>query len=180
MSLDTLAQRYGTDKRIGVGLHGYTRHYEEWFRAFRNEVVSVLEIGVHNGGSVQMWRDYFPNAVIHGLDYALEVSDETLRALNQQERLCIHIGDQSDRGDLAALAACGSPFDIVIDDASHTPSNYLLSFERLWPDTRRLYVIEDVLDAYVGDSISAITASMASAYVVPSECEGRSMLVMWR
>jgi len=45
-------------------LEVYTHHFE----ARRKEIKSVLEIGVQYGGSLKMWRDYFPNAQITGLD----------------------------------------------------------------------------------------------------------------
>ena len=76
--LDALARLLGTDKSSYV--HGYTRLYETHFASRRPTVRRLLEIGVgginswhgyettEGGQSLRMWRDYFPNAEIVGID----------------------------------------------------------------------------------------------------------------
>jgi len=54
-----------TDKNT---CHSYIHIYEELMAAKRESRVNVLEIGVQAGGSIQLWRDYFTQADVWGLD----------------------------------------------------------------------------------------------------------------
>ena len=68
-----LALKYGTDKGgnhllAGETCHQYTPTYYKLLEPYRYNIKSVLEIGVNYGPSLRMWRDFFPNAHIIGLD----------------------------------------------------------------------------------------------------------------
>ena len=150
--LDALARLLGTDKSLYV--HGYTRLYETHFASRRPTVRRLLEIGVgginswhgyettEGGQSLRMWRDYFPNAEIVGIDiHAKAVSGPRLR---------FEQGDQSDPVFLRALIEKYGPFDIVIDDGSHIGRHITTSFVTLWNAVTPggMYVIEDLPLAY--------------------------------
>ncbi len=141
MTLDELAIKYGTDKSSKY--HNYTVVYEQMFGPIRNEPLKILEIGVGTGASLKMWLDYFPNAEIHGIDITLENQDAPLIS-NERVHLCL--GDQTDRDFLDSI---GIDFDIVIDDGSHRVDDQIFTFKHLWPNTKLLYVIEDVYSSYL-------------------------------
>ena len=65
-TLNDLAVRYNTDKRIGI--HSYVKWYEALFAPRRWQQLNMLEIGVQTGASIKMWADYFPNARLVGID----------------------------------------------------------------------------------------------------------------
>ena len=71
IDLNALAQKYGTDKTNkdhsykGVT---YLDIYHRYMSSKRLEVKTFIEIGVKNGASLRMWKDYFPNATIYGID----------------------------------------------------------------------------------------------------------------
>jgi hypothetical protein len=145
--LTTLAQRHGTDK---WGSHWYTPHYERYFAPYRDQEVNLLEIGVGGyedvaagGDSLRMWRDYFPNGRIYGID----VHDKSAQ---QGDRIRIWEGDQSDHAFLRDVAAAIGRLDIVIDDGSHMNADVIKSFTVLFPllDQGGLYVVEDVQTSY--------------------------------
>jgi len=46
----------------------YTPAYHRFFSEWRDRPLRVLEIGVYLGGSLQMWREYFPKATIFAID----------------------------------------------------------------------------------------------------------------
>lgn len=142
--LSTLAIQHGTDKGPQGTYHGYTVTYDALFTQVRTDVQSVLEIGVYQGSSLRMWRDYFPSARIVGLDFAQEVTPEFLLAFNTEDRTSVLVGDQRNLHDLATVALLG-PFDLVVDDGSHAATDFLYSFKFLWPYTKRWYVIEDIM-----------------------------------
>lgn len=150
--LDALARLHGTDKS-SYG-HGYTRLYKTHFASRRPTVRRLLEIGVggidstqgyettEGGQSLRMWRDYFPDAEIVGIDiHAKAVSGPRLR---------FEQGDQSDPVFLGALIEKYRQFDIVIDDGSHLGSHITASFATLWSAVvpGGMYVIEDLPLAY--------------------------------
>jgi hypothetical protein len=145
-----LATIYGTDK---WGAHRYAAHYAWHFHHLRRKQITLLEIGIGGyedprggGGSLRMWRRYFSNAQIVGLDYF----DKSPHA---EKRIRIYRGDQSDEKLLRQMVAeVGRP-DIIIDDGSHQNRHVLKSFEVLFPllADDGIYVVEDTQTAYGPD-----------------------------
>ena len=144
MSLDELAISFGTDKSSRV--HDFAKHYQVYFELLRELPLKVLEIGVQSGASLRVWKQYFPNAQIIGLDYyPLEVMEE--------DRIKIIQGEQKDKDVLERVLLHG-PFDIIIDDGSHKNPDIMASFEYLFPRMKPggVYVIEDTTCTYWGDT----------------------------
>jgi len=136
--LTELAVKYGTDKG-GPSLHTYTNYYYDLFKDKRNEIKKVLEIGIAEGASLRMWRDFFPNATIYGIDI-------DPKCLFIEDRIKTYLGDQSKANDLVnVLKEVGSDIDIVIDDGSHVPSHQIYSCQVLMPLLQKqvIYIIED-------------------------------------
>jgi 23S rRNA U2552 (ribose-2'-O)-methylase RlmE/FtsJ len=107
--------------------------YDRHMAQFRGRPVTILEIGVFHGGSLQMWRKYFgKRARIIGLD----VDERTLSLASDD--LEVVLGDQSDKLFLSELAAKIGPLDIVIDDGG------------LWPFVADggVYLVEDLHTSY--------------------------------
>jgi len=140
-ALDELALRYGVDKSSKV--HHYTRAYEQHFGPWRDRPLSLLEIGVGEGNSLRMWRDYFPQANIFGLDVKNSPPLEG-------PRIKVFVGSQGDDLALEKMAAGTGPLDIVIDDGSHRWSDQIGSFKALYPHVKPggFYVIEDLHTSY--------------------------------
>lgn len=137
--LTELAIKYGTDK---WGKHHYTPVYHEMFKDRKDEIKNVLEIGPAEGAGVKMFRDYFPNAQIYGL----EIDKDRVKKL-QLERITVYHADQS-----LMEQICFSDFyeylDIVIDDGSHNPIDQIFTFQAIYPYLKKgaTYIIEDVAD----------------------------------
>lgn len=145
-TLTELAKKYSTDK---WGDHFYTPHYHAYFKYLKDSPVRLLEIGVGGyrtdtgGGSLRLWKEYFPNGQISGID----IVDKS--AL-EEERIQIYCGDQSDTTFLEEVNAKSGPFDIIIDDGSHINAHIIKSFEVLFPLLRQdgIYVVEDLQTSY--------------------------------
>lgn len=146
-NLNLLATIYDTDKWND---HWYTQHYRRHFGDRRTRRLNVIEIGIGGfdnpemgGSSLRMWRNYFPNSIIHGIDiYDKRPHDEA--------RIITHMGSQADEKFLASvLDQIGAP-DIVIDDGSHMNEHVLASFRYLFPKLvpGGFYVIEDTQTSY--------------------------------
>jgi hypothetical protein len=142
-SLDALAVKYGTDK--GSTDHNYCPHYEQYLAKWREDKIRLLELGIWKGASLYMWRAYFPNATIVGLDRVLRPSNEMQRA-----NITTWQAEQTDDRTISELAGIDGPFDVIIDDASHISSKTIASFRLLWPHLNPggVYVIEDLQTSY--------------------------------
>jgi hypothetical protein len=145
--LPALAAHFGTDK---WGDHWYAQHYQTHFAPLRGRRLRILEIGVggyedprRGGASLRMWKAYFPQARIIGLDI-------TDKSPHDEERIRTVVGSQDDERFLRALSAEEGPFDIVIDDGSHQNRHVIRSFEILFPllAERGFYAVEDTQTAY--------------------------------
>lgn len=136
--LTQLAIKYGADK---WGKHHYTPVYFDLFKDRQAEVSKVLEIGIAEGASLFMWRDFFPNALIHGA----EIEIGRVKALENRKRIYTSEFDQKRLIDLLSLS---DNYDLVVDDGSHRPQDQLLTCLILMPRLVKYvtYVIEDVSD----------------------------------
>lgn len=150
----TFEQRFRahSGRQIDKWAH-YGRIYDKHFGHLWTSVRRVLEIGVDHGGSLQIWKQFFPSAEIVGLDINPACKEY------EEERISVVIGDQTDTKLLASLG----DFDIVIDDGSHDRTHQATSFTALWPHTRTLYVIEDCHGIYPG----IITTERSIRYEYP-------------
>lgn len=144
--LINIGRKYGTDK-IG---HGYLDVYHEYFSKFRGKEINILEIGVYNGASMKVWREYFPNANIVGMD----VEDKTRIFESLSGKSMFFLGDQGNPDVLENMAQevkkkTGRGFDIIIDDGSHFQYDMIFSFGNLFPhlSSGGVYVIEDMCTA---------------------------------
>ncbi len=139
--LDLLGISEGTDKNSLF--NDYLRYYEFRFRPFRLEPINLIEIGIGAGNSLAMWRRYFPNATIIGVDIDTGLVDAARRLLGDSVQ--VEIGSQDDPTFLSDL--CGRfPPTIVIDDGSHFARHMLFTFRHVFPFLLPggWYVIEDL------------------------------------
>lgn len=142
MTLNEIALEVKTDKSSEH--HNYTESYEIEFQNLRDKKIHLLELGVGEGPSLEMWKRYFNSALIVGID----IQDLTKKHFPNliDDRCKIEIGNQDDTTFLKAINSKYNSFDIIIDDASHLASKTIKSFVNLFPllKTGGIYVIEDL------------------------------------
>lgn len=132
--LQAMVDGHGTDKVR------YMDIYRPLFAGMAESARKICEIGVWRGGSLRLWRDFFPNAHVYGID-----CDEKREF--DGERATTFVADQSDREQLGAFVQeHGSDFDLILDDGGHTMENQQVSLAVLFPHVRPggYYVVEDV------------------------------------
>jgi len=123
----------------------YFEIYDRHLSRFRGSKVNLIEIGVAQGGSLQMWKHYFgEQASIWGVDI------NPLVKQFEEDRIKIIIGDQGDRGFLRELAREVPRMDILIDDGGHTMTQQRATMEELFPkiDANGVYICEDLHTSY--------------------------------
>jgi len=119
--------------------------YDRHFSRFRNKKITILEIGVHKGGSLEMWRKYFgENCEIIGID----IIPLCKRFENSFTK--IFIGSQEDRNFLQNLKKQIPKVDILIDDGGHMMDHLRITFEELydWVAEEGVYLAEDLHTCY--------------------------------
>lgn len=145
--LNRLARIFHTDK---WGAHWYTQHYQRYFRPLKDKRLKVLEIGVggyeHSdagGESLRMWKAYFRNSRIVGIDLYEKTN-------LSEHRIDIRQCDQTDSEALLRLSNEYGGFDIIVDDGSHLNAHVIKTFQVLFPLLRPhgIYVVEDTQTSY--------------------------------
>ncbi|MDO8727378.1 MAG: hypothetical protein Q7J35_15010 [Candidatus Methanoperedens sp.] len=136
--------RENNKKQIHKWIH-YFDIYERHFSRFRNEEISVLEIGIYQGGSLQMWKNYFGGkAKIYGIDINPKCKEL------EEENIKIFIGSQSDRDFLKKIKQSIPKIDILIDDGGHKFIQQIVTYEELFDHVKDdgVYLCEDLLTSY--------------------------------
>jgi len=139
-------EQYDSDKITSRYLEQYDPVLEPWVE----KKIVLLELGVYKGGSLLLWRDYFPLGTIVGIDINLP------KNFQPAERIHVFEGSQADPRFLSRVANEIAPdgFDIIIDDASHIGELTKIAFWHLFENhlnPNGLYVIEDWGTGYWDD-----------------------------
>ncbi|RUZ78752.1 glycosyltransferase [Mesorhizobium sp. M7A.F.Ca.US.006.01.1.1] len=125
----------------------YLSTYDHIFSEYRDRPVRILEIGVQNGGSLEIWQKYFPNAeLILGCD----VNADCGNLVFDDKRIEISIGDANTDEVERDIVSRSKKFDIIIDDGSHLSSDIIRSFARYFPHLSEggMYIAEDLHCSY--------------------------------
>ena len=153
-----IAYRWGTDKCPKIK-HNYTPYYYDLLKD--KPIKKVIEMGIgyyenikygehtwdkklkrkyHKGASLKMWRDFFPNAQIYGVDIQEDTmfEDERIKTFVFDERKWTHMRK--------LINQTGSDIDLFIDDGSHGKRNQIRLAKFILPmlDDGAIYIIEDV------------------------------------
>jgi hypothetical protein len=136
---------YSHGKRPAHKWAHYLDLYDRYLDRYRGSAVKMIEIGVFDGGSLEMWRRYFgPQASIVGIDINPRCADCV------DPPNVVRIGSQADRAFLEGVVAeFGAP-ELILDDGSHIAKHQRASFEILFPllQDGGLYIIEDTHTSY--------------------------------
>lgn len=133
------------NKKLIYKWEHYFDIYDEYFSQFRNKEVVILEIGVFNGGSLQMWKNYFGDkAKIYGIDI-----DPRCKNF-EEDGIEIFIGSQTDRKFLNEVKLKMPDIDILIDDGGHTMKQQITTLEEMFEKIKDngIYLCEDLQTSY--------------------------------
>ncbi|MCF3591006.1 tetratricopeptide repeat protein [Planktothrix agardhii 1029] len=121
--------------------------YDQILKSYRNMNVRLLEIGVQNGGSLEIWSKYFSNAkLIVGCD----INPNCARLTYKDSRIHVLVGDANSDEVKSNVIELSKSFDIIIDDGSHYSSDIIKSFAIYFPllEDGGIYIIEDLHTSY--------------------------------
>lgn len=131
---DVVALGYETDKGT---THSYIDSYAKLFEPYRGKPINFLEVGINFGYSLVLWKRYFHNANIYGID------NRNVLQVNEGANVLFY---DANNPDITSKFYSDVEFDVIIDDASHEVEHQVIRFPIYFPKlkTGGLYVIEDV------------------------------------
>jgi len=144
---DAFLHRYflnNAGKPIFKWMH-YFDIYERHLSRFRGLSPVIIEIGVWEGGSLAMWKEYFgPESRVIGIDINPECKK------HEGDGIEVIIGSQDNPAIIDEIFSKYPQVDIVVDDGSHMMQHMISSFEliyhRLQPNG--VYIVEDTHTSY--------------------------------
>ena len=124
----------------------YFEVYDELFSKYRNKEITFVEIGVLNGGSLFMWRNFFGSrAKIIGIDLNPVEKKWAKHGFN------IFIGDQSNPKFWKKLKKKIGRIDIILDDGGHRYIDQITTIECMLEkvNDNGIIVVEDSHSSYI-------------------------------
>ena len=110
-----LRKIYDSVPYLSIKYDSYFPVYEALLQKYVNREVTVVEVGVFNGGSLFMWREFFgPKARIIGIDLNPDAREWEKYGFE------IYIGDQSSDVFWSNFFQKIGKVDVLIDDGGHT------------------------------------------------------------
>ena len=128
----------------------YIDVYWNLFAPIRNNEIDFLEIGIQNGGSLEIWAQFFPNAKnLIGFDINPKCKDLHF----QDARIKIFVDDAASVNAGSLVKQNSTNLGVIIDDGSHISKDIIRSFLIFFPQLKPggIYVIEDLHASYWAD-----------------------------
>jgi cephalosporin hydroxylase len=129
---------HGTDKEV----HKYcSTFYDKEFIKYKDKPIKLLEIGLFRGGSLILWRNYFSQAEIIGVD---SINYGSIQNTQNLKNVMVYINDAYS----VNFANFLPKFDIMIDDGPHSEESQMKFLEIYLPKLNDggVMVIEDIQD----------------------------------
>jgi len=137
----------------------YFSVYDDLFNKFKDKKVVFVEVGVFQGGSLFMWREYFgKQARIIGIDINPGAKKW------EKDGFEIFIGSQSDSKFWEIFFNTIGEVDIILDDGGHTFEQQIITAESVLHNIKDggMLVVEDTHTSYMVDYGGASNVSFIS------------------
>ena len=138
-------QIYKNLKRVSLKYDTYFQTYEEMFSKYVGKKITFVEVGVLQGGSLFMWKEYFgKDARIIGID--LHPNAKEL----EKHGFEIYIGSQSDKNFWKNFYSKVGKIDILLDDGGHVNDQQIITLSESVHNINDngIIVTEDVHTSY--------------------------------
>jgi hypothetical protein len=138
-------QAYQRSPYLSIKHTAYFQVYEELLSRFRGKSITFVEIGVLNGGSLFMWREFFGlQARIIGVDL------NPLAKRWEKDGFEIFIGSQSNPNFWNTFFSTVGMVDVLLDDGGHTNEQQIVTTHHSLPFIKDegLLIVEDVHASY--------------------------------
>ena len=150
MSLnDFYEKRKGSDK---FDLGYVDAFYDRLFLPRKKTTKSILEIGVQTGDSILLWKEFFTNARVYGIDVLPCPVNDGLFEMSCDPNSGIRIFDNTNAYGEIVIEGLKhiepEGFDIIIDDGPHTYDSMVYFLLRYLPivKSKGILILEDIID----------------------------------
>ncbi len=126
----------------------YFEIYERHLSRFRGKNISLVEVGIQKGGSLEMWSEFFGSSCkISGID----IDEECRNLVYDNSNIRVIIGDQYSPEFWDNFLNQNENIDIFIDDGGHFMDQQILTFEKVFPklNVGGIYICEDCHTSYM-------------------------------
>lgn len=141
MSLIDLVDNTHTDKNT---THSYLSLYQQLLESKKESATHVLEVGIQGGGSIKLWKDFFPNATVVGVDV---MKKEGIWDEIHHDRIQLYTESDAYNTDFFVSTFLDKArFDFLLDDGPHTLDS-MVRFIQLYSQIMKedgMLIIEDV------------------------------------
>ncbi len=123
----------------------YFEIYDRYFHKYMGQEVIVLEIGVSQGGSIDLWKKYFGDKLRY---FGIDINPKCKQF--EDENVTIFIGSQDDAVFLEQVKKQLPDLDILIDDGGHSMKQQIVTFEVMYDKIKDngIYFCEDNHTSY--------------------------------
>lgn len=147
--LPTLRELYAAHEgKVSDKWSLYLDVYDRVLGRHRSGPISFVEVGVQNGGSLELWARYLPEAaIVVGCD----IDPKCAALAFDDARIKVVVGDVNSEPTYRAIRAHAPTFDVFIDDGSHTSRDVVLTFCNYFRHVNAggTYVVEDLHCSYL-------------------------------
>lgn len=140
-----LLKAYNSSPYLSIKYDTYFTIYEELLGQYRGKEIVLVEVGVFNGGSLFMWREYLgPKARIIGIDLNPDAREWENHGFE------IFIGDQSSDAFWINLFEKIGNIDVLVDDGGHTNRQQIVTTHHATQNINDggILIVEDVHTNY--------------------------------
>jgi len=152
-----IGKKYDTDKssqRNNVSnsrhCHPYTLFYDGLFKNKKNEKLRIAEIGILDGASILMWKEYFENAEIYGFEYDQNFINNFKNNYNNDRITLIDIDVRSEESIKRSFGELNLQYDIIIEDTTHQFEDQVRFIENTYQYLKPggILIIENIFKHY--------------------------------
>ena len=144
--MDHIANNALTDKNT---TRSYFCAYEPLLYPKRSTAQNILEVGIYYGGSIQLWRDWFPKAHIYGVDICdLNFIRSEHISNDHHITLFTNTNAYDDAFIKTNFQDKSIKFDMILDDGPHTLESNIWFIQKYLPLLAEdgILIIEDIQD----------------------------------
>lgn len=157
-----LAQLYAEHSgKVSDKWTSYFAMYDRALAEYRDLPIKMLEIGIQNGGSLEIWSKYFPNAETF---IGCDINPGCSSLEYEDERISVIVGDANSENTESLIIEKCPEFDIIIDDGSHLSSDIVKSFATYFPKLvdGGVFIAEDLHCSYWMEYEGGLAAPFSS------------------
>jgi predicted O-methyltransferase YrrM len=120
------------------------------FKNKKNEHLKIAELGILDGGSLLMWKEYFSNSEIYGFEYNENLITNFKQQFNNDRITLTNINVTNKNSITNAFSKLNVYYDIIIDDTTHQFEDQIRIIENAYQYLKPggIMIIEDIFKSY--------------------------------